>query len=67
MVIVFISANFMVFYPGTAQGFVNMVLGSGSTTPLYTPGWIPITMLVCLFAVNARQMVEALKLHWRKY
>jgi len=66
MVIALFLANFMVFYPSTAQGLVNMVFGSGTTTPLYTPAWIPTVMLVSLIAVNARQMVKALKLPWRK-
>jgi hypothetical protein len=66
MLIALIATNFMIFYPGTAQGLVNMVLGSGSTTPFYTPGWIPIVMLISLIAINAKQMAEALKLHWRK-
>ncbi len=66
MVIALIATNFIIFYPGTAQGFVDMVLGSGSTTPFYTPGWIPIVMLISLIAINARQMGEALKLHFRK-
>ena len=56
MVIVLVAFNFIVFYPGTAAGFVGMVFGSGTTTPLYTPAWIPVIMIVCLFSVNARQM-----------
>ena len=63
MVITFIAANFMVFYPGDAQGFVGMIFGSGSTTPLYTPGWIPTTMLVSLILVNGKQIIDSLKLH----
>jgi hypothetical protein len=66
MVIALLATNFMIFYPGTAQGLIEMVLGSGSTTPFYTPGWIPIVMLVSLIAINAKQMAETLKLHWRK-
>jgi hypothetical protein len=63
MIITLIGTNFVVFYPGTSQGFVDMVLGSGSTTPIYTPAWIPLVMLVSLILINGRQMVEALKLH----
>lgn len=62
MVMTIVISNFMVFYPGTVQGFVNMVLGSGSTTPFYTPSWIPLAMLVSLILVNGRQMIETLKL-----
>ena len=56
-----VAANFMVFYPGVASGFLGMVFGSGTTTPFYTPAWIPTIMLVALMAVNARQMADALK------
>jgi hypothetical protein len=59
-VIVLVAFNAIVFYPGTAAGFVSMVFGSGTTTPLYTPAWIPAVMLACLFAVNARQMGDEL-------
>ena len=61
MVIALVGLNFMVFYPGTAQGFVSMIFGSGTTTPLYTPAWIPTIMLVSLIAVNARQMIGEVK------
>lgn len=67
-VIVLVAFNAIVFYPGTAAGFVGMVFGSGTTTPLYTPAWIPAVMLACLFAVNARQMGDELMktVHVRK-
>jgi hypothetical protein len=61
MVIGVVALNAVVFYPGTAQGFIGMVFGTGTTTPLYTPAWIPAIMLACLFAVNAKQLVEELK------
>jgi hypothetical protein len=63
MVIALVATNFIVFYPGAAQGFVDMVFGSGSATPLYTPAWIPLIMLVSLILVNGRQMIDALKIH----
>ncbi len=63
MIIALIGTNFMVFYPGTSQGFVDMVFGSGGSTPIYTPAWIPLVMLVSLILVNSRQMIEALKSH----
>ncbi len=59
--VVLIAFNVALFYPGTVQGFVDMVFGSGTTTPLYTPAWIPLVMIICLFAVNASQMVNELK------
>jgi hypothetical protein len=61
MLIAFVGLNVIIFYPGTAQGLVGMVFGSGATTPLYTPAWIPTIMLVSLLAINAKEMVEALK------
>jgi hypothetical protein len=62
MVIGLVALNAVVFYPGTASGFIGMVFGTGTTTPLYTPAWIPAIMLACLYAVNAKQMVEELKI-----
>lgn len=61
MAVVLVAFNAAVFCPGTAAGFVGMVFGSGAATSLYTPAWIPAIMLVCLFAVNGRQMVDELK------
>ena len=61
MIITLVASNLMVLYPGTAQGFLNMILSSGDTTPFYTPSWIPLVMIVCLLAVNARQLVDAIK------
>jgi hypothetical protein len=61
MVIVLVAFNLVLFFPGTAQGFVYMVLNSGSTTPLYTTAWIPTIMLVSLIALNARQMADEIK------
>jgi hypothetical protein len=66
MLIALFATNFMILYPGTGKGLFDMVLGTGSTTPFYTPGWIPIVMLVSLMIINAKQMVELLKLHRRK-
>lgn len=62
MAITLVAFNAAVFYPGTAEGFVSMVFGSGTTTPLYTPAWIPTIMLVCLFAVNTRQLIDNLNI-----
>ena len=61
MVLALLALNLMVFYPGVYQGFVDMVFVSGDTTPFYTSSWIPLVMLLCLIAVNARQMVDELK------
>lgn len=61
MVVVFVALNGVVFYPGAAQGFVSMVFGTGTTTPLYTPAWIPVIMIACLLAVNAKQILDEIK------
>jgi hypothetical protein len=64
MVLVLVGANFLVFYPGVAADFFGMVFGSGTTTPLYTPAWIPTVMLVALIAVNARAMINTVRKHF---
>ena len=64
--IALVTLNSVVFYPGVAHGFIAMVFGSGTTTPFYTPTWIPLIMLVSLIAVNARQMFETLKFYRQK-
>ena len=61
MAIVFLALNFMVFYPGVGQGLTGMIFGSGTTTPLYTPAWIPAIMLVALLAVNAKSIVDLIR------
>jgi len=66
MIIALVASNFLVFYPGAAQGFLNMILSSGDSTPFHTPSWIPLVMIVCLIAVNARQMIDGLKNAFQK-
>ena len=61
MAVVFLALNFMVFYPGVGLGLIGMVFGSGATTPLYTPAWIPAIMLVALLAVNAKSIVDMIR------
>ena len=58
---VFLALNFMIFYPGVGKGLIGMVFGSGATTPLYTPAWIPAIMLVALLAINAKAMVDLIR------
>ena len=60
MLIVLVAFNFAVFIPGVSEGFFNMVFGSGATTPLYTPAWIPTIMLISLIAINGKQMIAEL-------
>jgi hypothetical protein len=57
----FLALNFMIFYPGVGQGLVSMVFGSGTTTPLYTPAWIPTIMIVSLTIVNAKAIFDELR------
>jgi|WetSurMetagenome_2_1015567.scaffolds.fasta_scaffold127007_1 hypothetical protein len=66
MVVTLIATNFMIFYPGVAKGFADMILSSGSSTPFYTPSWIPLIMLISLILVNGRRMFETLKLYSEK-
>lgn len=61
MAVTLVAFNVIVLYPGASQGFWNMVFLSGDTTPFYTPTWIPLAMIVCLIAINAKEMVETLK------
>jgi hypothetical protein len=53
--------NFMLFYPGVAQGFVSMIFGTGLNTPFYESALIPIVAIVCLVAVNAKDMIGEVK------
>ena len=55
------ASNILLLYPGTAQGFLNMIQTSGITTPIYKFAWIPLIMLITLTAINAKQMLEILK------
>jgi hypothetical protein len=61
LAVTLIVTNLAVLYPGVAQGFLSMVFLSGTTTPLYTPAWIPTITIVALIAVNAMAMLDELK------
>jgi hypothetical protein len=61
MLIMLFASNFMLFYPGNAQGFLGMLITSSSTTPFYTPAWIPIVMLASIYVVNALQIGGEIK------
>ncbi len=61
MIATFAMLNALVLYPGVAQGFIDMLLTSGGTTPFYTPTWIPIVMIFSLIAINAKSMVIEVK------
>jgi hypothetical protein len=60
LLITLAASNFMILYSGVAQGFFNMLLTSGGSTPFYTPAYIPIVMIGCLSALNARGMIDNL-------
>ena len=51
------ALNFMLFYPGVAQGFYSMIFSSGLNTPFYESALIPIVTIVCLVAVNAKDAI----------
>ena len=61
MIATFATFNAMALYPGVAQGFIGMLLTAGGTTPFYTPSWIPLVMIVCLVAVNAKSIVNEIR------
>jgi hypothetical protein len=52
-------SNFMLLYPGTGSGFLNMVLSS-ATERLYYYAFIPLLMIISLTVVNGREMLAAL-------
>jgi len=52
-------SNGMLFYPGMGTGFVNMVFGSGITTPIYYYALIPFLTLIALIVVNFRELVAS--------
>lgn len=52
-------SNFVLFYPATGLGFINMALNSGIRTPLYPYALIPLLTLVSLIAINIREIVGA--------
>lgn len=55
---VVLASNFAFLVPGVAPGFVPMMLGSGITTPIYFYGFIPLLTVVCLTALNAREIAS---------
>ena len=52
-------SNLMLLYPGMGSGFVNMVFGSGITTPIYYYSYIPLFTLLALIVVNFKELVAA--------
>jgi Glycosyltransferase family 87 len=49
-------SNAMLLYPGMAANFLNMVLASAVTTPLYYYSLIPLFTLVSLIVVNIKEL-----------
>jgi hypothetical protein len=54
-----VLSNVMLLYPGMGSSFLNMVFGSGVTTPIYYYSLIPLFTLVALIAVNFKDLVAA--------
>jgi hypothetical protein len=52
-------SNLALFYPGTGLSFISMMLNSGVETPLYYYSFIPLLTIICLTAVNWREMIAA--------
>jgi hypothetical protein len=52
-------SNVMLLYPGMGSSFLDMVFGSGVTTPIYYYSLIPLFTLVALIAVNFKDLVAA--------
>jgi len=57
----FLATNAALFYPAIGSGFVNMLISSGLTTPLYYYALIPLLTVLALTAANVREIVGALK------
>jgi Glycosyltransferase family 87 len=51
--------NAMLLYPGMASNFLNMVLASAVTTPLYYYSLIPLITLLSLIIVNIKELGRA--------
>lgn len=49
-------SNLMMLLPGVGNGFVEMVLSSGLSTPLYYYSWIPLISVVSLTAADWRHV-----------
>lgn len=56
-----VAFNLVIFYPGVAPAFLNMVLSSGCSTPFYTPSVIPLIMILSLLLVNATEIVDEIE------
>jgi hypothetical protein len=59
MVAALLLSNFILLYPGTGSGFINMALGSTAET-LYYYAFIPLLTIISLTIVNGEEMVAAL-------
>jgi hypothetical protein len=52
----FAVSNAALVYPGVGSGFVGMLVGSGLSTPLYWYALIPLSAIVALTVLNAREI-----------
>lgn len=55
----FALANFPLLYPPLGEGFIQMVLSSGISTPLYYYAYIPVVTIVLLSMLNGREIASA--------
>jgi hypothetical protein len=59
MVSALVLSNLILLYPGMGSNFINMVLASAVTTPLYYYSLIPLLTLLSLIAVNYKEIAAA--------
>jgi hypothetical protein len=52
----FAASNAALVYPGVGSGFLSMLLSSGLSTPLYWYALIPLSAIVALTVLNAREI-----------
>ena len=57
----FAVSNATLVYPGVGQGFLTMVLSSGLSTPLYWYAMIPLSAIVALTVLNAREILATFR------
>ncbi len=54
----FAISNAALVYPGVGSGFLTMLLSSGLSTPLYWYALIPLSAVVALTVLNAREIAR---------
>lgn len=56
-----VVSNIVLIYPGLGSGFLTMVTDSGLSTPFYYYALIPLSAIVALTVVNAKEMGRAFR------